>query len=51
MEFEHGWMLIRASNTEPAVAMRFEADSEENLKKIRDTVQPEIDHIMKNAIT
>jgi phosphomannomutase/phosphoglucomutase len=51
VEFEHGWMLIRASNTEPAVAMRFEADSEENLKKIRDTVQPEIDHIMKNAIT
>jgi phosphomannomutase / phosphoglucomutase len=51
VEFDHGWMLIRASNTEPAVALRFEADSEENLKKIRDTVLPEIDAVMQKAIT
>ncbi|NCN26325.1 phosphomannomutase/phosphoglucomutase [bacterium] len=33
----NGWGLMRASNTQPVVVMRFEADSKENLKKVRDT--------------
>ena len=29
--FEHGWGLLRASNTQPVLVMRFEASSAENL--------------------
>ncbi len=29
--FEHGWGLIRMSNTHPAITMRFEADTKEHL--------------------
>lgn len=32
--FEHGWGLARASNTQPVIVMRFEADSEERLNEI-----------------
>jgi len=30
-EFEHGWGLVRASNTQPAITMRFEAHAREQL--------------------
>jgi len=33
--FGHGWGLVRASNTQPVIVMRFEADSEERLEGIR----------------
>ncbi len=33
--FEGGWALMRASNTQPALVMRFEADSEELLEKMK----------------
>ena len=33
--FEHGWGLVRASNTQAVIVMRFEADSEERLERIR----------------
>jgi phosphomannomutase/phosphoglucomutase len=33
--FEHGWGLVRASNTQPVIVMRFEADSEEHLRGIQ----------------
>ncbi len=49
VEFEHGWMLIRASNTEPAVVMRFEADSSENLAALRDVVLPVVKQYMENV--
>jgi len=29
--FEHGWGLVRASNTQPAITMRFEADTRAHL--------------------
>ncbi len=29
VRFEHGWGLVRASNTQPVLVMRFEAESEE----------------------
>ncbi len=38
IEFEHGWALVRASNTEPALSLRFEADTEQDMHKIRDEV-------------
>ena len=34
-QFEDGWGLVRASNTQPALVMRFEALSEERLAEIR----------------
>jgi len=35
VRFDDGWGLVRASNTQPALVMRFEADSEKRLKEIR----------------
>ena len=34
-DFSHGWGLIRASNTTPALLLRFEADNEETLQQIQ----------------
>ena len=34
VEFGDGWGLVRASNTEPALAVRFEADSRERINEI-----------------
>ncbi len=35
VKFAHGWGLVRASNTQPALVMRFEADDERTLGEIR----------------
>jgi len=35
VEFSDGWGLLRASNTTPAVVLRFEADNEEALTRIQ----------------
>ncbi len=35
VEFDDGWGLVRASNTQPALVMRFEASSDSRLKEIR----------------
>jgi phosphomannomutase/phosphoglucomutase len=37
--FPEGWGLIRASNTQPALVLRFEATSQAALSRIRDTVE------------
>jgi phosphomannomutase/phosphoglucomutase len=39
IRFEHGWGLVRASNTQPVLVLRFEADSEEHLHAIRSEVE------------
>lgn len=36
--FDDGWALIRASNTQPVIVMRFEARSRESLQEMRDQV-------------
>ena len=46
--FEHGWGLVRASNTQAILVLRFEADSEENLKEIRGVVEKAVDRIQKS---
>ncbi len=38
VKFPHGWALVRASNTQPALVVRFEADTAEELQKIQDQV-------------
>ena len=35
IEFEKGWGLLRASNTSPVLVLRFEAETEEELIKIK----------------
>ena len=35
VEFIDGWGLVRASNTTPSLVLRFEADSEEALERIK----------------
>ncbi len=40
--FEHGWGLVRASNTQPMLVLRFEADTEDHLDEIRDEVEAKV---------
>lgn len=46
LSFEHGWALARASNTQPVLVTRFEADSEEHLAEIRKRVEDIINPLM-----
>jgi phosphomannomutase/phosphoglucomutase len=39
IQFNGGWALVRASNTQPVLVLRFEADSEERLASIRSEVE------------
>ena len=34
-DFDHGWGLVRASNTTPSLVIRFEADSQSDLEQIQ----------------
>jgi phosphomannomutase / phosphoglucomutase len=44
--FEDGWGLVRASNTQAILVLRFEADSPENLRKIRATVETSLERLL-----
>ncbi len=44
--FPNGWGLIRASNTQPVLVLRFEADSPENLEKIRGFMEGKLKEVM-----
>ncbi len=44
--FDDGWGLIRASNTQPVLVLRFEANSEPRLKEIKDFVESELNKII-----
>jgi phosphomannomutase/phosphoglucomutase len=35
VHFDHGWGLVRASNTQPVISLRFESDSQKGLQKIK----------------
>ena len=43
--FSDGWGLLRASNTQPVLVMRFEADTETRLQEIRDLVEARVTEI------
>ncbi|MBI2252786.1 MAG: phosphomannomutase/phosphoglucomutase [Armatimonadetes bacterium] len=45
--FKDGWGLVRASNTQAVLVMRFEALSEENLKNIQENVENKLKEIMQ----
>ncbi|TET95756.1 MAG: phosphomannomutase, partial [Desulfobacteraceae bacterium] len=41
--FDDGWGLVRASNTQPVLVLRFEALSKERLDEIRAIIESAID--------
>lgn len=45
INFDKGWALVRASNTQPVLVMRFEAQSEELLKEYQSLVSGKIEEI------
>ena len=40
--FPNGWGLVRASNTQDVLVLRFEADTEANLEAIRSQVEEQV---------
>ncbi len=40
--FENGWGLLRASNTQPVLVMRFEATNEKDMNKYKDLMEKEL---------
>ncbi len=47
IKFPSGWGLVRASNTQPVLVLRFEGKTEEDLKKIREEVEGNLKKIMQ----
>jgi phosphomannomutase/phosphoglucomutase len=48
IRFVDGWGLIRASNTQPVLVLRFEAVAEERLAVIRETIEKVLHTIMRS---
>ncbi len=46
--FPDGWALVRASNTQPVLVIRYEAKSQDALDKIRDEVERALDETEKS---
>jgi phosphomannomutase/phosphoglucomutase len=44
--FEHGWGLVRPSNTQAILVLRFEADTAEHLAEIREIVESKVTEII-----
>ncbi len=44
---ENGWGLVRASNTQPVLVLRFEADTRERLDEIKN----EIESVVKSFVS
>ena len=45
--FPHGWGLVRASNTQPVLVMRFEADTQARLEEYQHLVEGRIEELKK----
>lgn len=45
INFPDGWALVRASNTQPALVMRFEGETEEAVNRIRLEVEQELERV------
>ncbi|MEA3378073.1 MAG: phosphomannomutase/phosphoglucomutase [Nanoarchaeota archaeon] len=50
IEFEDGWGLVRASNTQPALVLRFEADSQERMNEIKSMIEREVKNVTSNTL-
>jgi len=49
--FEDGWGLVRASNTQPVLVLRYEAGTPERLNEIRNLVESTIEQAKQQIIT
>lgn len=49
VELENAWALVRASNTEPAIVLRFEGESHEELIKVKRLVEEALTESVKEA--
>jgi phosphomannomutase / phosphoglucomutase len=47
--FEHGWGLVRASNTQPVLVMRFEATSKQLLEQYRQEIEEIVERAKKQV--
>jgi phosphomannomutase/phosphoglucomutase len=47
-KFEDGWGLVRASNTQPVLVLRFEALSESRLQEIKELVEDNVRRAVEN---
>lgn len=47
---DDGWGLVRPSNTQPILVLRFEGQSEEALKKIQEMVMENLKHVMEELM-
>lgn len=47
--YDDGWGLVRASNTQPALVLRFEALSEERLEQIREQIESVLKAIIEET--
>ncbi len=45
IEFDDGWGLLRSSNTQPVLVMRFEAQSEERLREIKELIEHKVEEL------
>jgi len=45
--FEDGWALVRASNTQPALVMRFEARTEDSLRQMRSFIEEKLQEVLR----
>lgn len=50
VEFEHGWGLLRASNTTPCLIARFEAQNQESLEDIKQRFRTQLWRIEKEML-
>ena len=48
INFKNGWGLLRASNTTPKLVMRFEGNTEDDLKEIQTNFLHELSRICPN---
>jgi phosphomannomutase/phosphoglucomutase len=46
IDFGDGWALVRPSNTQPALSLRFEATSKERLEQLKTQVLDQVEHWM-----
>ncbi|HHE40237.1 MAG TPA: phosphomannomutase/phosphoglucomutase, partial [Candidatus Cloacimonetes bacterium] len=47
--FEDGWALVRASNTQPVLVLRFESTTEQRLGEIKDMIMRKVEEFIKAA--
>ncbi|MEW6213691.1 MAG: phosphomannomutase/phosphoglucomutase [Nitrospirota bacterium] len=47
INFDKGWGLIRASNTQPALVLRFEAKDEDSLREIKEFVEGKLNTVIR----